>query len=103
MEQDFYRGRLADRHGLDVVVPEKADREVIHQVIYGELCLGIVKEDSRKKFIEIIEKLAAAGVQGIILGCTEIEMLVRQEDSPLPVFPTTRIHAEAAVEFALSK
>lgn len=100
MEQEFYRGRLADRHGLDVLVPDDADREIVHQVIYGELCLGIVKEDSRKRFTVIIEKMVAAGAQGIILGCTEIELLVRQEDSPVPVFPTTRLHAEAAVDYA---
>ena len=101
MEQEFYRGRLAEQHGLDVLVPGEADREIVHQVIYGELCLGVVKEESRKRFIGVIEKMVAAGAQGIILGCTEIELLVRQEDSPVPVFPTTRIHAESAVEFSL--
>jgi aspartate racemase len=101
MEQEFYRGRLTERHGLDVLVPDEADREIVHQVIYGELCLGVVKEDSRAQFSAIIEKMVAAGAQGIILGCTEIELLVRPEDSPAPVFPTTRIHAEAAVEYAL--
>lgn len=103
MEQEFYRGRLAERHGLDVLVPDEADRGIVHQVIYGELCLGVVKENSRRQFSEIIEKMVAAGAQGIILGCTEIELLVRAEDSPVPVFPTTRLHAEAAVEYACEK
>jgi aspartate racemase len=103
MEQDFYRGRLTDKHGLQVIIPGQPDRELIHQVIYGELCLGVIKPESRLRFAGIIAKLVAAGAQGVILGCTEIESLVRQEDSPEPVFPTTRIHAEAAVEWALNK
>jgi aspartate racemase len=103
MEQDFYRGRLTDKHGLQVIIPGQPDRELIHQVIYGELCLGVIKPESRLRFAGIIAKLVAAGAQGVILGCTEIESLVRQEDSPVPVFPTTRIHAEAAVALALNK
>jgi len=101
MEQDFYRGRLVEKHGLEVVIPEEAEREIVHRVIYDELCLGVIKPESRRAFTAIIEKLATAGAEGVILGCTEIENLVRQEDSPLPVFATTRIHAEAAVEWAL--
>lgn len=101
MEQEFYRGRLVGKHGLEVVIPEEAEREIVHRVIYDELCLGIIKTESRRAFTAVIEKLAAAGAEGVILGCTEIENLVRQEDSPLPVFATTRIHAEAAVEWAL--
>jgi len=100
MEQDFYKGRLVEKHGLEVVIPEEAEREIVHRVIYDELCLGVIKPESRRAFTAIIEKLAAKGAQGVILGCTEIENLVRQEDSPLPVFATTRIHAEAAVEWA---
>jgi aspartate racemase len=103
MEQDFYRGRLTDKHGLQVIIPGQPDRELIHQVIYGELCLGVIKPESRLRFAGIIAKLVAAGAQGVILGCTEIESLVRQEDSPVSVFPTTRIHAEAAVAWALNK
>ena len=103
MEHDFYKGRLVEKHGLKVVIPDEADREIVHRVIYGELCLGVIKPESRRAFAKIIEKLAAAGAQGVILGCTEIENLVRQEDSAVPVFPTTRIHAEAAVEWALNK
>lgn len=101
MEEEFYRGRLTDNHGLQVVIPDAEDRELIHRVIYGELCLGVIKEESRMAFTQIIAKLAADGAQGVILGCTEIENLVRQQDSPLPVFPTTRIHAEAAVDWVL--
>ncbi len=102
MEQGFYRGRLVEKHGIEVVIPEEAEREIVHRVIYDELCLGVIKPESRRAFTAIIEKLAAAGAEGVILGCTEIENLVRQEDSPLLVFPTTRIHAEAAVEWALN-
>lgn len=102
MEQDFYRGRLAARHGLQVVVPEEGDRVLIHQVIYNELCLGVINPTSRQHYATIIQQLVDAGAEGIILGCTEIELLVKPEDSPVPLFPTTKIHAEAAVELALS-
>ncbi|MEU7639733.1 aspartate/glutamate racemase family protein [Streptomyces sp. NPDC039016] len=101
MEQDFYRGRLVD-HGLDVVVPDAAGRETVHRVIYEELCVGVVKEESRAAYIAVIDELIAAGAEGIVLGCTEIELLVRPQDSPVPVFPTTRLHAEAAVARALA-
>jgi aspartate racemase len=100
MEQDFYRDRLAG-HGLHVLVPEAADRALVHRVIYEELCLGIVAEESRAAYRGVIERLVAAGAQGIVLGCTEIELLVGPEDSPVPVFATTRLHAGAAVDFAL--
>ena len=101
MEQDFYKERLAEKHGLEVLIPDEPDRELIHRVIYDELCLGVVKEESRQHFVDIIEKLVADGAQGVILGCTEIEMLVREGDCDVPLFPTTRIHAEAAVAYAL--
>ncbi|MFC3997638.1 aspartate/glutamate racemase family protein [Nocardiopsis sediminis] len=100
MEQDFYRGRLA-RHGLDVLVPGADGRALVHRVIYEELCLGIVKEESRAAYREVIGDLVAHGAQGVILGCTEIELLIRPEDSPVPVFPTTRLHATAAITAAL--
>ncbi len=103
MEQDFYKDRLSGKHGLEVLIPAAADRETVHNVIYNELCLGVVKQESRAKFSRIIDALAAAGAQGVILGCTEIESLVRLQDSALPLFATTRIHAEAAVEYALNK
>lgn len=101
MEHDFYKGRLIDRYGLDVLIPAAADRATVHQIIYDELCLGIVREESRRRYREIMAELVQAGAQGIILGCTEIELLVRAKDSVVPLFPTTRIHAEAAVERAL--
>ncbi|WP_369355600.1 aspartate/glutamate racemase family protein [Streptomyces sp. cg2] len=100
MEQDFYRGRLA-HHGLDVLVPDAAGRETVHRVIYEELCLGIVKEESRAAYVAVIDELIAAGAEGIVLGCTEIELLVRPQDSAVPLFPTTRLHAEAAVTHAV--
>jgi len=101
MEQAFYRQRLEEKHRLQVFIPDDADRELVHNVIYGELCLGVVKPESRRGFVAIIDKLVASGAQGIILGCTEIESLIRQEDTTTPVFPTTRIHATAAVDYAL--
>jgi aspartate racemase len=102
MEEDFYRGRLADKYGLDVIIPSSAQREIVHRVIYDELCAGIIKPDSKQKYAEIIQGLAAEGVGGIILGCTEIGLLVKQADSPVPLFDTTEIHARAAVYYALA-
>ncbi|MEU9115470.1 aspartate/glutamate racemase family protein [Streptomyces sp. NPDC048483] len=101
MEQDFYRGRLAS-HGLDVLIPDAAGRSTVHRVIYEELCVGIVREESRQAYQAIIKELVAAGAEGIVLGCTEIELLISPDDSPVPVFPTTRLHAEAAVRHALA-
>jgi aspartate racemase len=101
MEQDFYRGRL-EEHGLEVLIPEREDREIVHRVIYKELVLGMIKPESRDQYKGIIEKLVAAGAQGIILGCTEIGLLVKEADSRVPLFDTTRIHAVAAVKYALS-
>lgn len=102
MEQDFYRGRLQERFGLDVLIPPEEDRELVHRVIYEELCLGNIENSSRAAYLEIIRGLQRRGAEGVILGCTEIGMLVSEDDSPLPVFDTTEIHAEAAVEFALT-
>jgi len=102
MEMDFYRGRLEKGHGLEVLVPEAAEREIVHQVIYDELGRGIVREESRRAYIEIIEKLVRHGAQGVILGCTEIPLLIKEKDSPVPVFDTTALHAAAAVDFALA-
>jgi aspartate racemase len=103
MEQDFYKGRLIKKYGLEVITPDGPDREIIHRVIYDELCLGIVKPESRERYLQIMEKLVHAGAEGIILGCTEIELLVREADSPVPLFPTAKIHAIAAVEYALAE
>lgn len=100
MEQDFYRGRLA-AGGLEVSVPDADERALVHRVIYEELCIGVVREESRTAYREVIAGLVAAGAEGIVLGCTEIELLVGAEDSPVPVFPTARIHAAAAVTAAL--
>jgi len=100
MEQDFYRDRLAG-HGLHVLVPDAADRAAVHRIIYEELCLGVVREASRQAYRRVIERLVAAGAEGVILGCTEIELLVGAADSSVPVYPTTRLHVEAAVTAAL--
>jgi len=101
MEQDFYRGRLADRFGLEVVIPNPADRQAVHRVIYEELCLGTVRPDSRLNIAGIIDRMVKEGAEGIILGCTELGLLVGHEESAVPLFDTTRIHALAAVEYAL--
>ncbi len=101
MEQAFYRDRL-EQHGLTVFVPGEEDRQRVHSVIYDELCHGIVRPESRAAYREIIGRLMDEGAQGIILGCTEIELLISQQDSPLPVFPTTQIHVEAALDRALT-
>ena len=100
MEQDFYVDRLAG-HGLDVLVPPAADRAEVHRVIYEELVVGVVRDTSRQAYREVIGRLVERGAAGVILGCTEIELLVSQEDSPVPVFPTTRLHAELAADHAL--
>jgi len=100
MEQDFYRDRLAS-HGLEVIIPNDNDRAIAHRVIYDELCLGIVREESRDEYRRIMAGLVASGAQGVILGCTEIELLVGAGDATVPVFPTTRIHVTAAVDAAL--
>lgn len=101
MEQAFYRDRLA-AHGLEVLVPGEADRSLVHRVIYDELVVGVVRETSREAYRQVINRLVAAGAEGVILGCTEIELLVGTQDSPVPVFPTARLHVEAAVEAALA-
>ena len=101
MEGDFYKKRLKDNYDIEVIIPEDADRQIIHDIIYNELCLGIIKDDSRQKYIDIINKLCANGAEGIILGCTEIPLLIKQSDVLIPVYDTTKIHAESAVDFAL--
>ncbi|MBK8783299.1 MAG: aspartate/glutamate racemase family protein [Anaerolineales bacterium] len=101
MEHDFYKGRLIQNFGLDVLVPNEADREIVHRVIYDELVLGKIVDGSREEYKRIMELLIAQGAEGIILGCTEIELLVNQSDSRAPLFPTTLIHAVSAVEYAL--
>lgn len=103
MEGDFYRRRLSEMHGLDVLVPEAADRDLVHRVIFEELVLGKIDPRSRSECLRIIDSLAARGAQGIVLGCTEIGLLVKDGDCALPLFDTTRIHAVAAVELALKE
>lgn len=98
MERDFIRARLAARHGLEILVPDAADRALVNRVIYDELIAGIISEASRQAYRAVIARLVAAGAEAIILGCTEIMLLVRAEDSPVPLFDTTAIHADAAVE-----
>ena len=100
MEQDFYRGRL-EQQGLSVLIPGQGDRDIIHRVIYEELCLGKIVADSRNEYLRIIDQLAAAGAEGVIEGCTEIVMLVQQEHTRIPLFDTTAIHAREAVSLAL--
>lgn len=101
MEQDFYRNRLV-AGGLEVIIPDERDRATVHRIIYEELVRGIVTEESRAEYRAVIERLVAAGAEGVILGCTEIELLITAKDSPVPVFPTTQIHVETAVESALA-
>src|SRR3954447_9038090 len=98
MEQDFYVGRLRERHGLDVLVPEAEDRRIVHDVIYDELCVGVIRDESRDEYRRVMAGLAERGAEGILLGCTEIDLLVDQDDSPVPVFDTTRIHCKRAVD-----
>jgi aspartate racemase len=102
MEEEFYKDRLIGRHGLQVLVPKQQDREFIHRVIYEELCLGKIVDESRSEYRRIIADLVGQGVQAIILGCTEIALLVGQQDSAVPLFDTTSIHARKAAERALS-
>jgi aspartate racemase len=102
MEEAFYKDRLAERHGLDVLVPEEADRQIVHRTIYEELCLGKIVDASRVEFRRIVAGLAARGAQAVILGCTEISLLVGPADSPIPLFDTTAIHARSAAERALA-
>ncbi len=102
MEQDFYKNKLVQQ-GIDVLIPEKQDRDTVHQIIYEELCVGIIDPTSRQKYIDIVEDLIAAGAQGIVLGCTEICMLIGDVQFSVPLFDTTSIHAKAAVDFALDR
>jgi aspartate racemase len=103
MELDFYRGRLEKAHGLKVLIPDEPGRTSVHDIIYKELAQGLVQEDSRREYVAVIEDLKRRGAQGVILGCTEIPLLIKAADSPIPVFDTTALHAAAAVDFALSR
>ncbi|MBK9927630.1 MAG: aspartate/glutamate racemase family protein [Anaerolineales bacterium] len=101
MEEEFYKGRLSQKYGLNVSIPNAEEREIVHRVIYDELVIGKIMQDSKEQYMNIIEQMVKQGAEGIILGCTEIGLLIHQEDSQVPLFDTTRIHAEAAVEYAL--
>ena len=102
MEQAFYRDKLSDHHAIEVITPSALDRDIVHNVIYEELCLGKATDHARSEYCRIIKQLVDDGAQGIILGCTEISMLIGSQDSPVPVFDTTSIHARSAAEWALS-
>jgi aspartate racemase len=102
MEQDFYKGRLRDKFALDVLTPNDADRATVHRVIYDELCLGQIKSESKRAYLDVIQRLVDAGAQGVIAGCTEITLLVKQADIGVPYFDTTAIHAEEAVALAIA-
>ena len=101
MEEDFFKKRLEEKYNIEVIIPSQNDREIIDSVIYHELCLGIIKQSSKEKYKEVINRLISDGADGVILGCTEIPLLVSQGDVEMPVFDTTTIHAKSAVEFAL--
>ncbi|MCW2474615.1 MULTISPECIES: aspartate/glutamate racemase family protein [unclassified Symbiopectobacterium] len=101
MEQEFYRGRLQERHGIDVIIPQPDQRDEINRVIYDELCRGVLSDRSRQAFRLIIDKLAQQGAQGVILGCTEIPLLIQQSDTKIPLFDTSHLHAIAAADYAL--
>jgi aspartate racemase len=101
MEQDFYTGRLRDKFALETLIPDEADRTLVHQIIYDELCVGRVTEASRQAFVDVARRLAAKGADCLVLGCTEVGMLLDERNAPLPIFDTTLIHADAAVNFAL--
>ena len=102
MAEDFYKGRLVDKYDLEVIIPSAEQMEIVHRVIYDELCAGIINSDSKQKYADIIQRLVAKGAEGVILGCTEIGLLVKPQDSPVPLFDTTEIHARAAVDYALA-
>lgn len=101
MEQDFYKGRLTEKHGIDVIIPPNEERDAIHAILYSELCIGDIKSESKEKFKEVIAHLAIRGAEGIVLGCTEIPLIVKQKDYDIPLFDTTALHAKAAVDMAL--
>jgi len=103
MEEDFYKDRLVQKHGLEVIIPGEKDRELIHNLLYDQIRLGDIDQAARNTFKKTIDDLASEGAEGIILGCTEIFLFVKQEDYKIPLFDTTRIHAEAAAEFALEE
>lgn len=103
MEEDFYKQRITDNFGIEVIIPDAPQREIVHRIIYEELCLGIIQDQSRQHFLDIISQLSTRGADAVILGCTEIAMLVQAGDTAVPLYDTTALHAQAAVAFALSE
>jgi len=101
MNEDFYKGRLIEKHGIEVIIPNSEEMQIVHDIIYNELCLGEIKETSKEQYKKIIKNLAKKGAEGVILGCTEIPLLIKQEDVEVPLFDTTKIHAEFAVDYAI--
>ena len=101
MEQDFYKGRLKEQHGIEVAVPDAAGRRVVHDIIYDELCQGVVKDASKQRYLQIVEELKTQGADGVIFGCTEVGLLIGPQDLDIPAFDTTVIHVRAALDFAL--
>ena len=101
MEQDFYKGRLSEKHGLKVIIPNSEDRELVHEVIYQELCLGKIQAKSKAEYLRIVKDLSNQGAEAVILGCTEIGLLISQQDTEVKLFDTTAIHAQKAVEYAI--
>ncbi|TFG13523.1 MAG: aspartate/glutamate racemase family protein [Promethearchaeota archaeon] len=102
MEQEFYKGRIKERYNIDVLIPDSNEREIVHDIIFNELCLGKIKSESKEQYKKIIQHLIQKGAEGIILGCTEIPLLINQEDFDIPIFDTTMIHCEAAIDYALT-
>ena len=102
MEQDFYKGYLRERHGIDVAVPDETGRAVVHDIIYNELCQGVVRPESKRAYLDVIARANAEGIDGVIFGCTEVGLLLLPEDLDLPAFDTTALHARAALDFALA-
>lgn len=101
MEEDFYKGRLIEKHDIEVIVPNSEEMQIVHDIIFDELCLGIIKETSKEQYKKIILNLSEKGAEGVILGCTEIPLLIKQEDVEVPLFDTISIHAEFAVDYAI--
>lgn len=102
MEQEFYTGRLQSHHGIDVVVPNASDRSTVHDIIYEELCQGIIRKTSKQKYVDIVNQMTEAGTDSVIFGCTEVSLLISNSDFSIPCFDTTSLHAEAAINFALN-
>ena len=102
MEQEFYKGRLSDKYSIEVLTPNSSDRQIVHDIIYKELCLGLISDDSRVEYLRVINDLKSQGAEAIVLGCTEIPLLVQQDHTPVPLYDTTAIHAAAAVALAIA-